>query len=233
MAAWHYGVFTYPFWATSPRSLRVWIFIAVVSAFFHTGGLCTLFASMFHAFKSSVTVSLHVLWGLPLLFKPSFSKWMHLFIHLSLSTCPNHVRWFNLRFDSKGERFNHPNVVDRLTLSSAFIFSIRHNITHLLCKRHFTSSLHRGQQFLAWSKVSLSQLSYNFRHVAKEIVVLLFEQLLVVHNHFQDRFWHQDHKTASLHQAVCVPKLHTFQVYITSVYKAPYIYTWDQFSIYL
>ena len=39
---------------------------------------------MFRAFKSSVTVALHVLRGLPLPLKPSISKWVHLLIYLSL-----------------------------------------------------------------------------------------------------------------------------------------------------
>ena len=151
---------TYSFWATCPRFPWVGFFIAVLSAFFHTGRSCTLFASMFHAFKSSVTVALHVLKGLPLPLKPSISMWMHLFIHLSLlSTCPYHLRQFNLSFDFKGARFNHPYIVDRLTLSSAFIFSIQRNIAHSLRKRRCISSLRRGQHSLAWSKVPLTQLS--------------------------------------------------------------------------
>ena len=42
---------TYPFWATCPQFPKVGFFIAVLSAFFHTGRSCTLFASMFHALK--------------------------------------------------------------------------------------------------------------------------------------------------------------------------------------
>ena len=139
---------TYPFWATCPWFLQVRLLIAVFSAFFHTGQ--SIFASMFHAFKSSVTVALHVLKGLPLPLKPSISMWMHLFIHLSLiSTCPYHLRQFNLSFDFKGARFNHPYIVDRLTLSSAFIFSIQHKFARSLHRRCYISSLRRGQYSLA------------------------------------------------------------------------------------
>ena len=92
------------------------LFTAVLSAFFHTGQSCALFASMFHAFKSSITVAIHVLQGLPLPLKPYISKSVHLFIHLSLvSTCPYYLRPFNLSFDSKGSRLNRPYIVDRLT----------------------------------------------------------------------------------------------------------------------
>ena len=127
---------------------------------------------MFHDFKSSVTVALHVLRGLPLPLKPSISKWVHLFIYLSfLSTCPYFLRRFNLSFDSKGARFNRPYIVDRLTLSSAFIFSIQRNIFCSLRKRRCTFSLRRGELWLAWIKVPLTQLSYNFPRLAKDIVV--------------------------------------------------------------
>ena len=82
----------FPFGATCPRFLWVGLFMAVLSAF-HTGRSCALFASMFHVFKSFVTVALHVLRGLPLPLKPSISKWVHLFTHFPLlSTCPNHIR---------------------------------------------------------------------------------------------------------------------------------------------
>ena len=163
---------TYPSWATCPRFPRVGLFVTVLSAFFHTSRLCVLSASMFHDFKSSVTVALHVLRGLPLPLKPSISKWVHLFIYLSfLSTCPYFLRRFNLSFDSKGARFNRPYIVDRLTLSSAFIFSIQRNIVCSLRKRCCTFSLRRGELWLAWIKVPLTQLSYNFPRLAKDIVV--------------------------------------------------------------
>ena len=48
--------------STIPRFSRVGLFIAVLSDFFHTGRSCALFASIFHAFKSSVTFSLLVFW---------------------------------------------------------------------------------------------------------------------------------------------------------------------------
>ena len=162
---------TYPFWATCPQFPQVGLFIAVLSAFFYTGRSCTLFGSIFYAFKPSVTVALHVLWDLPLPFKPSICKWVHLFMHLSLfSTSPYHVRRFKLSFDSKGARFSRPYIVDRLTLS-AFIFSIQRNIASSLRKRRCISSLLRGQHLLEWSKVSLAQLSYSFPCLAKDIVV--------------------------------------------------------------
>ena len=73
-----------------------------------------------------------MLLNLPSLFHSMFYKvflypWNHL-----LSTCWNHLRWFNLSFGSKGARFNWPYIVDRFTLSSAFICSIQHNSACLL-----------------------------------------------------------------------------------------------------
>ena len=148
------------------------LFIAVLSAFFQTAQPYALFTSMFHAFKSSVTVALHVLQGLTLPLKPSISKLVHVFVHLSLlSTYPYHLRRFNINFDSKGARFYRPYIVDRLTLCSAFIFSIQHNIAGSLRKRCCICSLCRGQHLLSWSKVPLTQLSYNFPCLTKEIVV--------------------------------------------------------------
>ena len=123
MSVWQLerDILTYPFWATGPWFPRARLFIAVLSAFFHIGWSCALFVSMHLALKSSATVSLEVLWGLPL--PLSISTWVHFFICLSLlSTCPDHLRWFNHSFDSKGARFNHLYIVDRFTLSSASIF---------------------------------------------------------------------------------------------------------------
>ena len=123
MSVWQLerDILTYPFWATGPWFPRARLFIAVLSAFFHIGWSCALFVSMHLTLKSSATVSLEVLWGLPL--PLSISTWVHLFICLSLlSTCPDHLRWFNHSFDSKGARFNHLYIVDRFTLSSAYIF---------------------------------------------------------------------------------------------------------------
>ena len=115
---------------------------------------------------------LSLLYSVNLPLKPSISKWVHLFIHLSLlSTCPYHLRQFNLRFDSKGARFNCPYIVGRLPLSSAFIVSIQQNIARLLPRRCCTCSLYRVQHLLAWSKVPLTQLSYNFPCIAKEFLV--------------------------------------------------------------
>ena len=111
-------------------------------------------------------------YGLPLALKPSISKWEHLFIYFLLfSTSPYHLRQFNLSFDSKGASFNRPNIIDRLTLSSIFIFSIQRNIGCSLGKRRCISSLRRGHHSIAWSNVPLKKLSYNFSHLAKEIVV--------------------------------------------------------------
>ena len=123
MSVWQLerDILTYPFWATGPWFPRARLFIAVLSAFFHVGWSCALFVSMHLALKSSATVSLEVLWGLPL--PLSISTWVHFFICLLLlSTCPDHLRWFNHSFDSKGARFNHLYIVDRFTLSSAYIF---------------------------------------------------------------------------------------------------------------
>ena len=93
----------------------------------------------------------------------------YLFIHLPLlSTCPYHIRPFNLSFNSKGASFNRPYIVDRLTLSSAFIFSIQHNIGCSLHKRCCTSFC-KGHRSLAWNKVPLTKLLYNFPCLAKEI----------------------------------------------------------------
>ena len=115
---------------------------------------------------------LSFLYSVNLPLKPSISKWVHLFIHLSLlSTCPYHLRQFNLSFDSKGARFNCPYIVGRLPLSSAFIVSIQQNIARLLPRRCCTCSLYRVQHLLAWSKVPLTQLSYNFPCIAKEFLV--------------------------------------------------------------
>lgn len=125
----------YPFWATCPQILQAGLFIAVFSVFFHTVWSGVLFTSMFHAFMSSVTVSLRVLRGLPLPLKPSISKWVHLFIHLSLfSRRQYNLRQFKLRFDFKGARFKCPYIADRLTLSSAFVFRIQRNIARSLHK---------------------------------------------------------------------------------------------------
>ena len=123
MSVWQLerDILTYPFWATGPWFPRARLFIAVLSAFFHIGWSCALFVSMHLALKSSATVSLEVLWGLPL--PLSISTWVHFFICLLLlSTCPDHLRWFNHSFDSEGARFNHLYIVDRFTLSSAYIF---------------------------------------------------------------------------------------------------------------
>ena len=115
---------------------------------------------------------LSFLYSVNLPLKPSISKWVHLFIHLSLlSTCPYHLRQFNLSFDSKGARFNCPYIVGRLPLSSAFIDSIQQNIARLLPRRCCTCSLYRVKHLLAWSKVPLTQLSYNFPCIAKEFLV--------------------------------------------------------------
>ena len=92
MSVWQLerDILTYPFWATGPWFPRARLFIAVLSAFFHIGWSCALFVSMHLALKSSATVSLEVLWGLPL--PLSISTWVHLFICLSLlSTCPDHL----------------------------------------------------------------------------------------------------------------------------------------------
>ena len=68
MSVWQLerDILTYPFWATGPWFPRARLFIAVLSAFFHIGWSCALFVSMHLALKSSATVSLEVLWGLPL-----------------------------------------------------------------------------------------------------------------------------------------------------------------------
>ena len=176
---------------------------------------------------------------------------MHLFIHLSyFFAYPNHLRWFNLSFDSEGARFNRPYIFDRFTFSAVFIFSIQLDIACWLRKRCCTSSLCRGQHSLVWSKAPLAQLSYKFPRPAKEIVVdirrgsssrnfphvALVRAILTRSQHLQDRFCRQDNETTPLYQAVCLLKLHTFQIYHTLVCKASYIfyiYAWEQLSIYL
>ena len=139
--------------------------------------------------------------------------WNHLFLSdwICLSICYSfpHVYTISDSFDSKASRFNHPYIFDKLTLSAAFIISIQRNIALSLHKKRHTSSLCKGQHFLAWSKVPLSQLLFNFPRFAKEIVVnvrkgsssrnfpmlLWFEQLWLAHKYLQDRFCLLDNET--------------------------------------
>ena len=44
-------------------------------------------------------------------------------------------------------------------------------------------------------------------------MLLWFVQLWLVHDHLQDRFHDQNKEMTLLQQAVCLPKLHAFQVY--------------------
>ena len=197
--------------------MPVELFVAALSVFFHTGRLFALFPSMFLAFRSSVTAAFQVLHGLPLPLKSSISKWLDLFIHLLLlSTCLYHLRqlWFqNFKIQSP-VHFWQAHIV------CSFIISIQRNIVLSLHKKRHTSSLCKGQHFLVWSKVPLSQLLFHFARFAKEIVVnvrrgsssrhlpmlLWFEQLWVAHNHLQDRFCLLDHETTPQHQTVFPPK---------------------------
>ena len=180
------------------------LFIAILNAFFHTGRSCALFASV----SCTLTiVALRLLWGLPLPLKPSFSKWVYLCIRLSLlSTCQYHLRRFNLSFDYKGAKIQSSRHYSHAHIALSFILNIQHSIPCSFCKRCCTS-LCRDQHLLAWSKVSLMQLSHNFSAFGKKIVVdvrrrrrsslqntamlLWFMQLWLAHSHFQGRFCHQ------------------------------------------
>ena len=88
-------ILTYPDWATIPRFLRVGLFMAVFRLFFHIGRSLMTSESIFHSFKSSFIVSIHVFRGRPFPLKPSTSRWKQLLIQFSLrTTWPYHLRWY-------------------------------------------------------------------------------------------------------------------------------------------
>ena len=86
---------------------------------------------------------------------------MQWFIHFTLvSTCPYHLRWFNLNCDAKGGEFNRESIekthfIRNFNPASPVWHSFSFRRTYCIpsfCKSHYS---------LAWSNVPLTQLPYH------------------------------------------------------------------------
>ena len=153
---------TNPFWATCPWFPWVGLFIAVLSAssrqvdymqYFYQ---CSILLTLLSLLHSMFYKAFHCPWNHPVLDEFICLFICHFFPHV-------HTIIDNLTSALI------PCIVGKLKLSSTFIFTIQLNVCCLLYKRCCSSSLHRGQHLLAWSKVPLTNYHIIFHASLKRL----------------------------------------------------------------